>query len=550
MPTLVLSLFGNNNAESVTETEYYSTLLDGPCWKSLQKKLPDQRQQLQEGRRDAVGHLQVVTGQSSVDGSAVVGMLCAPKEDDDESNDDTVVQLKSGEALAAYSVAKIPSNVKAAHAAFTYAYTVTHVYPLLNQLDRVGGVIGNGGIAVTTPQHVVVIGGNEDAILAAKGLQSLGVSKVTMVTTQNPKIESSSASSIVKVTKADAEIGFAEEIGTFDAILDTVDVEMEMDENAPMLEGPVIRLLRQRHQCRTYMTTYTRAQQIIGEEGMFFGPNKVKQYQADLISNSKSASSPPVLTPPAQIGATVQTLLDHGVIWKNDKQQQQPFVRGWDLNRFMEQTVWPTDSRGAASTRYGFPVPGDLSLDYDENDHDNENENSINGMLSEAPLPKGARLDFDNDDDDQKHKGEDSLSSSSTAGTGEQYIRSVIGYKGLTLLETQEVDCVLFLSARWCRTCKKMQLPFRRMARLNNEDLDGGGDLVFAKGEASGRDGKMLGRTLGVESVPTFVLFRKGKPFGKPITVNRLPSEKLETAINYLKQGKEWNDELFADEQG
>jgi hypothetical protein len=101
----------------------------------------------------------------------------------------------------------------------------------------------------------VVISGNEDTILAGKGLQSLGVSKVTMVTTQNPKNKSSSASYIVKVTKADAEIGFAEEIGTFDAILDTVGVEM--DENVPMLEGAVIRLLRQRHQCRTYMTTYT-----------------------------------------------------------------------------------------------------------------------------------------------------------------------------------------------------------------------------------------------------------------------------------------------------
>jgi hypothetical protein len=102
----------------------------------------------------------------------------------------------------------------------------------------------------------------------------------------------------------------------------------------------------------------------------------------------------------------------------------------------MEQTVWPTDNRGAASTRYGFPAPGDLSLDYDENDDGNDNDNNINEM-----------------------------------------------------------------------------------------------------GEASGRDGKMLGRALGVNSVPTFILFRKGKPFGKPISVNRLPSEKLETAINYLKEG-------------
>jgi hypothetical protein len=233
---------------------------------------------------------------------------------------------------------------------------------------------------------------------------------------------------------------------------------------------------------------------------------------------------------PPNSGSPVQTLLDAGVIWNVPKDSSSgvgPHVRGWDLGAFMEKTTWPMDSRGAGNVRYGFPVPGDLSADKDD---DGE-------MIAEAPLTSRGRYA------EEKSEGEDEDGDSGGALVANRYMLDVVGYRGLQRLEQQQLDCVLFLTAKWCRTCKRMQLPYGRMARLNNENLDE--DLVFARGEASGRDGKMLGRTLGVDAVPTFILFRKGKQYGKPLSISKLPSKKLEAAIGYLKAGKEWDDKLF-----
>lgn len=506
-------------------TECFSTLLDGPCWKSLQKALPNIGRPYQD-----VGHLQVVTGTSVKDKSNVVGMMYTPSSSQSQDkkkqtakiaqNDtdaSTIVELVSGETLWAHSVAQIPEKVTPAQAALTYAQTLTHLYPLLGRVERVGGDASTN--LTVLPKHVVVVGGSADAVLATHGLQALGVDRVTVVSTQTPQIKPlRSSATKVLVTKADADTAFCEKLQSFDAVLDTVGDELEDSYS----EGTVIRLLRQRHKCNTYVTTYTKAQQMIGQEGLLFGPGKVKRYQSEVTSPK---SIPAAMAAPDDLGSTVQTLLDAGVVWTKDvPRPKEVAVRGWEMGRFMEQTVWPTDSRGSSNTRYGFPV---LLTEEDEE----EDEDTI--MITEAPMPKGMLVEEDV-----------ALDTSGSAAKEEKYIRSVVGYRGLQQLERQKLDCVLFLSARWCRTCKKMQLPYRKMAKSHFID-DEESDFVFAKGEASGREGKMLGRALDVQSVPTFVLFRKGKQFGKPISVNRLPSNKLETAIKLLQDGKEWDEKAF-----
>uniref|UniRef100_A0A7S3DXG8 Thioredoxin domain-containing protein n=1 Tax=Entomoneis paludosa TaxID=265537 RepID=A0A7S3DXG8_9STRA len=579
---------------ATTQTEYYTALLDGPCWRSLQKALApvtsrnhgNNNNPASSTTTTTVGQLQLVTGTLEDDNQDVIGILASYPSD----NDEDTVRLTTGDAVVAHSVASIPSHIAPAQAASTYAFGLTHVHSLLTVVD--GNQVGRGDnnddnddslssttttMSVIPPTHAVVVGGNPDALLAAQGLQAMGCPRVTLVSTQNPSLPSTATSNIDVTSPEmtnphppqndddDDEVGFAQALGSFDALLDTVGNEMD-DDASGFLEGSVIRLLRQEHACTQYMTTYTKSQELINKEGVLFGPGKVNKYQKSLVSpNTPPSVQRQPVPAPLQIGQTIQTLLEANVIWNTHKNQHamqpnQPHVRGWDMGRFLEQTLWPLDSRGAGTVRYGFPVPGsngkDNSFGLGNNDNDDDEDDDDDGvMISKAPMTRGGgrfveRQTSDNDDD------EDDRPVITTP-----YIRNIIGYRGLQQLENQELTAVLFLSAKWCRTCKRMQLPFRRMAKQGSMPKDDDDDesvtddndlpeIVFCKGEASGRDGKMLGRALGIETVPTFVLFRKGKRYGEPLSISRLPSKKLQVAIQYLQEGREWDDDLFADEGG
>lgn len=81
------------------------------------------------------------------------------------------------------------------------------------------------------------------------------------------------------------------------------------------------------------------------------------------------------------------------------------------------------------------------------------------------------------------------------------------------------------------------------MARISKEEL--GSDLQFAKAVTStSKAMKQLTFTLQIDSVPTFVLFRKGERYGEPLGVGKLPSVKLNRAIESLKTGKDWDPEI------
>lgn len=85
------------------------------------------------------------------------------------------------------------------------------------------------------------------------------------------------------------------------------------------------------------------------------------------------------------------------------------------------------------------------------------------------------------------------------------------------------------------------------MARMSQEETQS--EVVYAKVETSGRWGKEVGRYLGVDAVPNFILFRKGQRFGSPLSVSRLPSKKIDQAIQLLESGADWDpDVLRADE--
>ena len=70
----------------------------------------------------------------------------------------------------------------------------------------------------------------------------------------------------------------------------------------------------------------------------------------------------------------------------------------------------------------------------------------------------------------------------------------------------------------------------------------------FMKAEASGQVGKELGRQLGVDSVPSFIFYKNGKRFGKPLYASKLPSPKISRAIEMLESGSDWDDSILEEE--
>jgi thiol-disulfide isomerase/thioredoxin len=128
--------------------------------------------------------------------------------------------------------------------------------------------------------------------------------------------------------------------------------------------------------------------------------------------------------------------------------------------------------------------------------------------------------------------------------TASPHILAVYGPEGLEEdVRKEELDCILFLSAPFCRTCRKLQGPYSRLARLNAEDEES--EVVFAKAEIVGTFGKALGKELAVDSVPAFVLFRQGERFGKVLSISKLPNPQLDMALQFLKDSQEWDDSQF-----
>ena len=399
--------------------------------------------------------------------------------------------------------------------------------------------------------------------------------------------------------------GFAAHIGQFDALVDTIGNEQSTmllsldvedgdgrsdddDDNFfPMAAetsfgGSVLQLLKTRHSCSKYVSTVTHSQTLVVKDGIFSGPRQVDKYCQDVskrlpiqqIKNHYSVAFDGQRSNDSGkkntewqhvssldgIGEVVTKLLASGVIYEdkkrrkicNDKAYGGNTIRGWSLSDFWEQTSWPRDSSGTSNTRYGLPVREDP---YEETD--------ARFLVSESPFRRENFQRVDMSEEEELSNGGYPVgvgggSTATTAGDttsrgggrGVQdnpYVLNIVGVAGVeSEIIEQEKDCIMFLSAKFCKTCKTINPVYTRMARLNQENSDDDDDdetneICFIKAEASGVLGKELGRYLSVDAVPAFVLYRKGKRFGIPLSESKLPSRKIDRAISLLKSGEDWD---------
>ena len=323
---------------------------------------------------------------------------------------------------------------------------------------------------------------------------------VSLVSTGNPQVPDIRVESLDPAV-GELQIGFCSHVGEFDSLVDTLSDEQASRAETPMNDwfdevGGVVSLLKNRHKCEKYISTMTASQRIIRDDGVIFGPGKVKDHVRRL--NKASATA---IIPPMGFGTTVQTLLDEAITfsWKSEGST---LVRTWTLPEFWELTSWPRDS-DRANVRFGFPVT-------DELDSDAEYES-----------------DDDNVDDVEEVDSKGSQSFITDITSIQDLAREVIN---------QEKDCLLFLSAKYCRTCKTIAPAYSRMARMNQSD-----QVLFCRADTTGPKGKELGKTLNVNAVPLFLLFKRGERFGTPLLVNKLPSKKLELALEFLRTGSAWD---------
>lgn len=515
-PTSTISTIGKPSIFS-TITNRQIGILDGSELAGLNefmsgKGKDDNDKDVGEGHlvnnnKNNFGIIRFITGTTTIDGvdRRVIGI----ESSDSENNSDNL----------GIPLATIPDKVSDMDAISTAMASIVAVHCCVPTVSQVGGSDDSSGTEFVSGK-AVVMGSGEYACYAARAMELLGA-EVTLVSTGRPRIKNSKVS-VMPPLQGELERGFTDVLGKFDSLLDTLYDENIVDEGQ-IIQSTVVRELRSKHDCKRYVSTLNKAQSIIRDSGLVFGRNEVKEYQSNIIksiTSSKKSMLQKEVTIPQNFGPmTLQKLLDGGVIYPASKKNDERYlIRGWSLKDFWEFMSWPRDSNGSINSRYGLPVIDEFeSVFYNINDSTEEEE-----PVKEEKPPKVST---------------------------NPYVMEVVGVEGLQNdIVSQKRTGVLFLSASFCRTCKTINPSYTRMARMSQKSFTPGDvPLTFAKAETGSKVGKALGRVLGVVSVPTFVLFKDGVRYGDPLSVSKIPSKKLDLAVDYLISGKEWDSEEFED---
>jgi thiol-disulfide isomerase/thioredoxin len=242
---------------------------------------------------------------------------------------------------------------------------------------------------------------------------------------------------------------------------------------------------------------------------------------ATIMSSSSSSSmmDPYYVSPPYQFGfTTLQKLLNSKVLFSQKQHSNHIIHRTWSLKEFWELASWPRDAAGGANFRYGFPVTEDVEL-----------------ILAQDENPKKIT---------SASNQENGTENDALPGDINNYVLNISSLDELDkVIVSTKKTCLMFFSASYCRTCKALTPQYHRLARRLMDESKG--DVTLVKADVSSMSGKILSRALDVDAVPTFVMFSRGKLYGDPLSISRIPSKKLDLAIQYLSEGKLWNRKAF-----
>jgi len=499
---------------------------------------------------DPVGFYAVAVGSlQDSPGSRIIGVVSPDGDTEHE-----ILSLSPQINIYSSSLATIPSSVTDTDAISTLINSMVGVHcSFVSRLEAVGGSEDVFDIDTSeTPQKVVVVGSSDLACFIADSLATLGasvnqISTSPLVTIRKNRGKAALSINISKPAVGKMQLGFAAVLGKFDTLVDCLTDEVKIDNSLEQFgTGPsdatsdastVIRELKLQHGCHCYVSTLSASQKIVRDEGLLFGRNKSEKYVNEIVEVTKSFTSFQTtiklnkreyqyISPPPRFGpTTLQTLLNSDVLFSS-KKIADIMVRQWSLKDFLELTTWPRDSIGGQ--RFGFPNIDDLEV-LDEQEELDFIDDEFDGLVSVS---------------DETKNGKEATAKVVKLEVENPFITKIQGVEGLEKeIVSCEKDCILFLSAKFCRTCKGIVPQYTRLARINNEEKDL--NIMFAQADLGGKIGKQLGRALDVEAVPTFVMFRKGELYGDPLSISRLPSKKLNIAVEYLSSGTKWDRRNF-----
>lgn len=378
----------------------------------------------------------------------------------------------------------------------------------------------------------------------------------------------------------DEDLGFSEVIGQFDTVIDTLGDEANMNKVRFIQDGidrcfgtaGVSAKLAAENKCSRYISTLTKSQMFVLKEGILFARDPVLNYQRDVEADQNLINTIisydenddgndddeiddtsneidtmfQILPPPLNYGKTIEKLFQGKIIYPSERNEngnhatKKLFVRGCSFPDYAEIEIWPQDSSEGAAVRFGFPGIQELTLEARMEkvmgtfDSSSDNNGQINVSKSGGSISEG----------------NSSLKKKRKSKQENPFVVDIESLGDITEeIRNEKKDAVLFVSAPYCRLCRSIGPLYNRMARISKEELDS--DLVFAKATTgSSKAMKQLTFTLQVDSVPTMVLFRKGERYGQAFGVSKLPSVKLNQAIERLKTGKEWDPEIIEIEEG
>ena len=368
--------------------------------------------------------------------------------------------------------------------------------------------------------------------------------EVTQITTNKLKSRQTNVS-ISPPGIGELELSFCSVLGRFDALVDTLSDEAKLgdavcmglddayardDASNSMCSSSVIRLLQKQNKCKRYISTMNSSQKLVQDDGIIWGRSKADGYGKDVVqkvtspSRSNRFTGSPIV-PPKKFGArTLQPLLDAGIVYTNKNKQNDVFMHGWNLQDFWETVTWPREAEGG-NVRFGLPVIEDLDSLMDEEEEGDQMISAPPRMVGGAPTPEPPVDQF--------------------AGQKNPFVLDIYSLKELNSeILDEKKDCVLFLSAAYCRTCKYLNPQYTKLAR---DSVQGGNGIVFAKANAVGKVGKDISRALGVEAVPAFCFFKAGQRYGSTISISKIPSKKLDAALELLISGGQWDGKRIND---
>jgi thiol-disulfide isomerase/thioredoxin len=564
-----------------------STVLDGPEWISVRnrlllqqnrERLSTEQQQLQQPyySRTKVGIFTICSG--SIQGERVVGMQLRPGTPTSDDDATAAVPIDHDSSIQLYpeSIAKIPDKITEMDAVWTMIQSLSMIHCVRPVMSNIGG---SGTVEFLQNGSIAIVGSNSLSIQAAQALYDTFHYNVTIVATSNkpnanvvpqeihylqPCIEQVGIDDGGDNSEEDETskmIGFSSVLHQFDALLDTIGHENNDNDGAGIASSTICKNLAELHNCHVYISTVTESQRIIFQDGLLFGPKKTKEHVAQIVSRAPKTTAA-FFPSPVAFGSTVEALLQKGVTFAApSKPTNSYYVRSWSLKDFWEYTTWPRDA--ASNIRFGFPdLDRRKSALYELDDEDEDDDGGVRTMISAPPLRSVNSEMF-------QTKPENFVDES------DPFVLEAKIVSDLERIVRDKTTCVVFVSAPFCRTCRYLKPQFQRLARqystnstITNSDAivpatpvvsdsnttitsspDTNG-LLFIKAEASGQIGKDIGRALGIDTVPTFILYKNGRRYGTPITsITRLPSKKLESVIDAMQKDIAWNEALFQQDE-